>query len=63
MYLDETILQSRTTLSLVEFIDEFMKFVEDNHFNQHKEEWKEIERKYFEIKKKANKASKKRSFK
>ena len=57
MYLNETILQSRTTLSLVEFIDELC-----SHIN-----WKDIPieliEKYDEIKRQTNKAVKKRNFK
>ena len=57
MYLDESILQSRTTLSLVEFIDELYSCISFEDLPA------ELRDKYLEVKKKANKASKKRSFK
>ena len=62
MYLDETILQSRTTLSLVEFIDELWENIEPRAY-ANEGEFLKLERKYLEVKEKANKASKKRSFK
>jgi hypothetical protein len=41
MYLDETILQSRTTLSLVEFIDELIEYkgvkINDELYGKYKE--------------------------
>ena len=55
MYLDETILQSRTTLTLIEFIDELMESrisKDDPH--------SAINIKYKEIKRQAEKAKAKR---
>tara|TARA_R110000824_G_C14825742_1_gene637276 strand:+ start:348 stop:539 length:192 start_codon:yes stop_codon:yes gene_type:complete len=63
MYLDESILQSRTTLSLVEFIDELMEWVGNNEIENKGLKYRELHKKYIEVKEKANKASKKRSFK
>jgi hypothetical protein len=61
MYLDETILQSRTTQTLVEFIDELFEWLADDRMEQKK--YEELHYKYHQIKEKATKASKKRSFK
>ena len=58
MYLDETILQSRTTLTLVEFIDELWEVIEEEDIGINMG----IIRKYHDIKGKADKASRKRSF-
>ena len=58
MYLDESILQSRTTLSLVSYIDKLMwTILENGHLTE------SMKRDYESIKTQANKASKKRSFK
>ena len=63
MYLDETILQSRTTLSLVEFIDELREFILCESIDENMDKFRELDEKYLEIKEKAIKANKKRSFK
>ena len=63
MYLDETILQSTTTLTLVEFIDELWEVIEEDSYPwHHNKEYDKLEKKYHIIKDRANKASKKRSF-
>ena len=64
MYLDETILQSRTTLSLVEYIEELWKFLDncDIEMNGGELKYNRLSQKYHIIKDRANKASKKRSF-
>ena len=67
MYLNETILQSTTTLTLVKYIDSLWEFLElcDPHMTsiKHLDQYEKLERKYHIIKDRANKASKKRSFK
>ena len=66
MYLDETILQSRTTQTLVEFIDEMWELIDEGTLEleyMNPEDFMRIEKKYLEVKKKATKANKKRSFK
>ena len=74
MYLDESILQSRTTQTLVEFIDEMWEFLEiiapiieggkrRGVPSYHVDQYEDIQRKYLEVKERATKASKKRSFK
>jgi len=64
MYLDETILQSTTTLTLVKFIDELWECIEeDSNPWHHNKEYDKLEKKYNIIKDRATKASKKRSFK
>ena len=51
MYLDETILQSRTTLTLVDFIDELYELLEEENVIVHSPlKWSRIEKKYHEIK-------------
>tara|TARA_R100000458_G_scaffold54629_1_gene57905 strand:+ start:460 stop:666 length:207 start_codon:yes stop_codon:yes gene_type:complete len=57
MYLDETILQSRTTLTLVEFIDELMEYLEEEDVSI----TMGIMRKYHDIKGQSDKARAKRS--
>lgn len=59
MYLDETILQSRTTLTLVEYIDELYKYLD--RYNMSNSTWTELERKYHDIKGQSEKALAKRS--
>ena len=43
MYLDTTILQSRTTTTLVEFINELMN---ENHSSEQKKKYLEIKKQY-----------------
>ena len=62
MYLDENILQSRTTLKLVDFIEELWEFIEDNDEDEVGRHY-ELKRQYSIIKDKATKARAKRSFK
>ena len=63
MQLDETVLQSRTTLALVEFIDELYELLEDENVIAHSPiKWNRVEKKYNEIKIKSEKAKNKRSF-
>ena len=63
MYLDETVLQSRTTLTLVEFIDELYELLEDENVTAHSPiKWNRVERKYHQIKGLSEKAKNKRSF-
>jgi len=65
MYLDETILQSRTTLTLVEYIDEMWILINHGIIEFEvidAEDFMRIERKYHDIKGKANRANRKRSF-
>ena len=62
MYLDENILQSRTTLKLVDFIEELWEFIEDNDEDEVGRRY-ELKRQYSIIKDKATKARAKRSFK
>ena len=63
MYLDETILQSRTTLTLVEYIDELWKFLDVCDMEMSMSiEYQRLSKKYHDIKGKADKASRKRSF-
>ena len=57
MHLDESILQSTTTLNLVEFIDKLWERVEPREYG-----YVALEKVYFEIMEKAFKAKKKRSF-
>ena len=63
MYLDETILQSTTTLTLVKFIDELWERIEEPDAYLHGKDYEKLEKKYNIIKDRATKASKKRSFK
>ena len=44
MYLDETILQSRTTLSLIEFIDELISYKGVTINDELRSKYKEIKR-------------------
>ena len=60
MYLDETILQSRTTLTLVDFID---KLVDKIGPKINKGNYSEIKRDYEEIKRQTKEAKKKRYIK
>lgn len=60
MYLDETILQSRTTLTLVDFID---KLVDKIGPKINKSNYKEIKKDYQEIKRQTKLAQKKRYIK
>ena len=70
MYLDETILQSRTTLTLIEYIEELIGFTTTTYsYGMNEKQLAHFDPKYrklmdefYEIKSKANKASKKRSF-
>ena len=62
MYLDETILQSRTTLSLVRYIDELWEFVEFEVNDRDIEKFRYLSKKYDEIKTRSIKAKNKRSF-
>tara|TARA_R110000824_G_scaffold9859_4_gene43644 strand:+ start:244 stop:432 length:189 start_codon:yes stop_codon:yes gene_type:complete len=62
MYLDENILQSRTTLKLVDFIEELWEFIEDNDEDEVGRHY-ELKRQYSIIKGKATRARAKRSFK
>ena len=57
MYLDETVLQSRTTLTLVEYINELMDFLEEEDVNINMG----LIRKYHDIKGQSDKARLKRS--
>ena len=63
MYLNETILQSRTTLTLVEFIDKLMSIIKLADVTEDKDVVFSIMKDYEEIKRQTNKAVKKRSFK
>ena len=64
MYLDETILQSRTTLTLVDFIDELYELLEEENVIVHSPlKWSRVEKKYHEIKGQSEKARHKRTFK
>ena len=66
MYLDESILQSRTTLTLVEFVDELWELIDEGTLEleyMNPEDFMRIKKKYHQIKEQANKANKKRSFK
>ena len=58
MYLDETILQSKTTLELVDYIKRLYKLVTPHDLAQAKD----IQKDYYEITARAEKAAKKRSF-
>ena len=61
MYLDETIMQSRTTLTLVDFIDELYELLEEENVIVHNPlKWNEVKNKYHEIKGQATKAEAKR---
>ena len=61
MYLDETILQSRTTQTLVEYIDELWKYLnEEEHFDF--DTYSCMQDRYINIKQQAEKAKNKRSF-
>jgi len=60
MYLDETILQSRTALSLVDFIDVLIEKIGPRI---DKGNYQEIKKDYIQIKEQSDKARKKRSFK
>jgi len=57
MHLDETILQSRTTLTIVEYIDELMDFLEEENVNINMG----LVRKYHHIKRLSEKAKTKRT--
>ena len=63
MYLDENILQSRTTLKLVDFIEELWEFIEEEDEVINPGKHYELKRQYFIIKDKATRARAKRSFK
>lgn len=66
MYLDETILQSKTTLSLVEFIDELWEVIDEGTLESEyldSEYYMKIKNRYESIKAKAEKAKHKRSIK
>lgn len=63
MYLDENILQSRTTLKLVDFIEELWEFIEEEDEVINPGKHYELKRQYFIIKDKSTKARAKRSFK
>jgi len=60
MYLDETVLQSRTALSLVEFIDVLIEKIGPRI---NKGNYQEVKKDYLQIKEQSIKARKKRSFK
>ena len=60
MHLDETVLQSQTTINLVEFIDELIEKIGPRI---DKGNYQEIKRNYIEIKKLHNKAMARRSMK
>ena len=69
MHLDETVLQSRTTLTLVEFIEELWKYMhtdwyDDEDIDELEQEFEmnKLTKKYEEITAKADKAKSKRSF-
>ena len=69
MHLDETVLQSRTTLTLVEFIEELWKYMhtdwyDDEDIDELEQEFEmnRLLKKYEEITAKADKAKSKRSF-
>ena len=63
MYLNETILQSKTTLSLVEYIDELWKFLDECDVEMSMSlDYTKLSQKYDEIKYKAERAKKKRNF-
>ncbi len=57
MYLDETILQSRTTLSLIDYIKRLYKHITPNDLLTAKD----LEKDYYDIMHRAAKATKKRS--
>lgn len=58
MYLDETILQSRTTLTLVEYIKRLYKHITPNDLaTAH-----DLKKDYIEITERAERATQKRSF-
>ena len=63
MHLDETMLQSKTAISLVEFIDELMKIALDVNGRQMADDhtYTQITNSYESIKKKHAKALKRRS--
>lgn len=64
MYLDETILQSKTTLSLVEFIDELWEVIDEGTLESEyldSEYYMKIKNKYHDIKGQSEKAKRKRS--
>ncbi|QDP53413.1 MAG: hypothetical protein GOVbin4296_23 [Prokaryotic dsDNA virus sp.] len=66
MYLDETILQSRTTATLVEYIDELWEFLEVMDCQMKMKDldtFMDIQKKYHEIKKQSNKALLRREMK
>jgi len=58
MYLDETILQSKTSLELVGYIKKIYKLITPQDLAQAKD----IEKDYYEITARAEKAAEKRSF-
>jgi len=58
MYLDETILQSKTTLTLVEYIKRLYKHITPNDIKTAHD----LEKDYIEIMEHAEKATQKRSF-
>ena len=69
MHLDETVLQSRTTLTLVEFIEELWKYMHTDRYDdedidelEQEFEMNKLTKKYEEITAKADKAKSKRRF-
>ena len=66
LYLDPTILQSRTTLTLVAFIDELWEVIDEGALELEyldSEYYMKIKNRYHDIKAKAEKAKDKRSIK